>query len=98
MHTHISREYRRLAFISLIASLCSIGAIELAGVWNASPALDAATSTEVSFQPGDLNLTGKDLKSFQSKKAIEQRAADKKKVQKLRAAPSERAHQARTRK
>ena len=97
MNTHTPHsEHRRLALITLYASLCSVLALQLAVQWTGGSALTAST-TEVSALPGDRNLSIEDLRPYQMPSAVRNRARTEKKILSAlkHAAPTPRTHQAR---
>ena len=96
MHTHTHSGHRRLALLSLYASLCSVFALQLAYQWYDNAAPLTASATEVSALPGDRNLTIGDLHSQQMPSAIRGRARTEQKKVILKRAAGDHAHQART--
>lgn len=95
-HTH-PREHRRLALISLYASLCSVFALQLALQWVATSEALSASAFRVSALPGDRNLTVQHLRANQTPAAIRDRQATARRVRMMHNAPTQRGHQARTR-
>lgn len=97
MHTHTHSGHRRLALLSLYASLCSVFALQMAYQWYDNAAPLTGSVTEVSALPGDRNLSVEDLKSQQKPAAIRARARAEQKKAQLKKAAGARPHQARTR-
>lgn len=98
MHTHTSTGgNRRLALITLYASVCSVFALQLAvSATGGVPPLDAS-ATKVSALPGDRNLTIEDLRSYQAPTVIRARARVKAAAERrMHAAPTVHKTQVRT--
>ena len=98
MHTHCScGGKRRLALITLYASLCSVLVLQLVVQATGTPALSANTSTEVSALPGEHGTSTDDLRAYQTPQAIRARArmAANAKRAMLHAAPALHTHQVR---
>lgn len=98
MQTHCScGGKRRLALITLYASLCSVFALQLAvSATGGVPPLDASATT-MSALPGDRNLTVEDLRSYQAPSVARAKSRAKARTEQLmHAAPTMRKPQART--
>ena len=98
MKTHCScGGKRRLALITLYASLCSVLALQLVVQTTGTTSLSADTSTEVSALPGEHGTTVDDLRAYQTPQAIRARARMKANAQRaiLHAAPALHTHQVR---
>ncbi len=97
MHTHCScGGKRRLALITLYASLCSVFALQLAMSAVGWTSLGASV-TNVSALPGDRNLTIEHLRSYQAPSVARAKSRAKARTDQLmHAAPTVRKPQART--
>ena len=96
MTTHTHSGHRRLALLSLYASLCSVFVLQLGYQWYTDAAPLTGSATQVSALPGDRNLSAEDLRGYQHPAAIRARARAEQKKVRMRNSAGDHAHQART--